>query len=304
MTAPLIVIVGPTASGKTAAAITAAQLLNGEILCADSRTIYKDTDIGTAKPSLAEQQGVIHWGLDLVYPGERFTAADFKQYAEQVINDIRSRGKTPVMVGGTGLYIDAVLFDYQFPPDSHSQREALMQWTMNELYKYCTNNNINLPYNYKNKRHVVQAILQSNINLQRRNVPASNSIIVGIATDKEELRTRIRHRAEQMFEHGVVDEAIKLGKLYGWDSEAMTGNIYRLLKQHLEGTLTRQQVNEQFITLDYRLAKRQMTWFKRNKYITWAPREDAVNSILRQVESNFESWYNDVHRRGNTKKND
>lgn len=110
--APLIVITGPTASGKTASAIQLAQLVGGEIICADSRTVYRGMDIGTAKPTLAEQAGVPHWGLDLVSPDERFTLYDFQQYAYAKIAEIRGRGHTPMLVGGSGLYISAVIYHY------------------------------------------------------------------------------------------------------------------------------------------------------------------------------------------------
>ena len=111
---PVIVIVGATASGKTGAAIAIAKKIGGEIISADSRTIYKYMDIGTAKPSMVERNGVPHFGFDLVEPNGRFTVADFKQYAEQKIYEIRQRGRVPIVVGGTGLYVDALVFNYQF----------------------------------------------------------------------------------------------------------------------------------------------------------------------------------------------
>ena len=107
---PLVVIVGPTASGKTALAIELAEQHNGEIICADSRTVYKYMDVGTAKPNQVEQARVPHWGIDLIEPGDYFSAADFKNYAVQKIEEIRGRGHIPFLTGGTGLYIDAVLF--------------------------------------------------------------------------------------------------------------------------------------------------------------------------------------------------
>ena len=110
----LLVIVGPTASGKTSLAIEVAKKYNGEIICADSRTIYKGMDIGTAKPSKAEQQEIAHHLLDIIEPGEVFSAADFKKACVESVKDIRERGKLPIVVGGSGLYIDAYLFDYQF----------------------------------------------------------------------------------------------------------------------------------------------------------------------------------------------
>src|SRR5215216_6778680 len=111
---PLITIVGPTASGKTSLAVELAEQFGGEIICADSRTVYRGMDIGTAKPSKADQKRVPHWGIDLVDPDQKFSAADFKVYANQKIKEIRARGHIPFLVGGTGLYVDAVIFDYQF----------------------------------------------------------------------------------------------------------------------------------------------------------------------------------------------
>lgn len=110
----VIVILGPTGSGKTSVSIKIAKEIGGEIISADSRAIYKYMDIGTAKPSLAEQDGVPHFGFDLVEPGERFTVADWKAYAEQKIAEIQARGRVPMIVGGTGLYIDSLIYDYQF----------------------------------------------------------------------------------------------------------------------------------------------------------------------------------------------
>lgn len=281
---PLIVIVGPTASGKTSLAVEMAERFNGEIICADSRTVYKEMDIGTAKPSAEDQARVPHWGLDLVEPNERFTAADFKSYAEWKIREIRARGNVPFMVGGTGLYVDAVLFDYQFGAPADDQlREKLNTLSIDELHQYCTEHNVKLPENAFNKRYVIRAIEQKNINTKRRHEPISTSIIVGITTNRDELRTRIALRTEQLFEDGVVEEAIILGKKYGWDSEAMTGNIYPLIQLYLEGQLTEAELKEKFTTSDWRLAKRQLTWLKRNEFIRWLPLTEAklyIQSVL------------------------
>lgn len=283
---PLIVIVGPTASGKTTLAIKLAKELGGEIICADSRTIYKEMDIGTAKPTKREQDMVPHWGIDLVEPGERFTVADFKKYALEKIIAIRARGKVPFLVGGTGLYIDAVILDYQFGRDMEPQRRyALEQMSTEQLQEYCFNNNILLPENPQNRRHLIRTIEQNGINKQRRRKPIDASIIVGIATDREALRTKIIARSEQILTNGVVKEAIELGKKYGWETEAMTGNIYPLIHSYLQGERSLDSVKLDFVTLDARLAKRQLTWFRRNPHIVWLTQEEAASYIREALAS-------------------
>ena len=141
---PVIVIVGPTASGKTGAAIELAKKIGGEVISADSRAIYKYMDIGTAKPSKEEMDGVPHFGIDLVEPGERFTVADFKAYAEQKIEEIRKRGHVPIVAGGTGLYVDALVYNYHFNEavqKSYADRQEIeegyvvlgIKWDMDKL---------------------------------------------------------------------------------------------------------------------------------------------------------------------------
>lgn len=273
---PLVVIVGPTASGKTALAIELAKKCGGEIICADSRTIYKYMNIGTAKPTKAEQATVPHWGIDLVEPGEYFSAADFKRYADKKIEEIRSRGHVPFLVGGTGLYVDSVIFDYQFGERADQEtRQKLQRMSLDELHDYCKKNGITLPENYKNKRYVIRSIERNNQKPQKLVVPVSNSIIVGIATEKSILRTRIEQRAEQIFEDTVIDEAKSLGDKYGWDNEAMKSNIYPLIYKFIKGDISLVDAKNTFITLDWRLAKRQMTWLRRNPYINWLALDDA-----------------------------
>lgn len=284
--APLIVITGPTASGKTGLAVELARQFNGEIICADSRTIYKGMDIGTAKPSVQEQLAVPHWGLDLVEPGDYYSVSDFKVYADQKIGEIRARGHIPFLVGGTGLYIDAVLFNYQFgPPADVSLRQKLEMMTLDELYNYCHISNVILPENEKNKRYVIRAIEQKGVNVGRRDVPIENSIVVGIATEKEILHQRIADRTEQLFDNGVVDEAIMLGKKYGWDSEAMTANVYRIAHSYSENEMTLDEAKERFTTLDRQLAKRQLTWLRRNLYVQWLGLSEA-RAYLTQLLAN------------------
>ncbi len=280
---PLVVIVGPTASGKSATAMRIAQEFDGEIICADSRTIYKGMDIGTAKPSTEDQAVVPHWGLDLVEPGELFTAADFKLFAQQKIAEIRSRGHLPMVVGGTGLYVDGLIFDYDFIESDPKLRSQLEAMTTDELKQYCYNNNILLPENHQNRRHLMSAIERKNASGKRLNIPIANSLVVGINTERDVLRARITQRAEQLFENGMVEEAKLLGKKYGWDSEAMTGNIYKLVKQYLDGDFDEAELKQRFITSDWQLAKRQLTWLKRNQFIHWTSFDDAYTYIKKQL---------------------
>lgn len=283
---PLVVIVGPTASGKTGLAVDLAERYGGEIICADSRTVYKTMDIGTAKPTLSELQRVPHWGIDLVEPDDLFTAADFQRYAIDKITEIRGRGKIPFLVGGTGLYVDGVIFDYRFGPKVDNQRrQDLMSMSLDDLYYYCKNNNIQLPENKRNKRYIVRAIEQNTINNSSRSEPISNSIIVGIATDRDVLRTRIVARIEQLFENGAAEEAKALGEKYGWNSESMTGNVYRLMPKYLKGELTLDQLKARCVVLDWQLAKRQLTWFRRNKHIVWRNLNDAGLYIASVLDS-------------------
>lgn len=280
---PLVVIVGPTASGKSSLAMDIARRYNGEIICADSRTVYKYMDIGTAKPSKKDQAEIPHWGLDLVEPGERFTAADFKKYAETAIETIRRNGKLPILVGGTGLYVDGVVFDYLFVETDLTLRKELERLSLEELKEYCANNNVNLPENENNRRYVVRAIEQKNTSGTRLNEPITNSIIVGIATESSFLRERIERRAEQLFETGMVEEAKMLGEKYGWNSEAMTGNIYKLVKEFVDGQFDEAELKQRNAIADWQLAKRQITWLKRNPFIHWVALDDAFSYIASRL---------------------
>ena len=289
---PLLVIVGPTASGKSDLAMKVATKYDGEIICADSRTIYRGMDIGTAKPSAEEQKQVPHHSLDVVSPGDRFTVYDFQQLAFRAIEDIRSRNKLPVMVGGTGLYIDSVIFNYQFPKQIPLKTRLRYEgMSTEELYKYCIKNNIKLPENYKNKRHLINSIVRKNDNNSSNNRIIDNIIIVGITTSKEELKQRIIQRAEHMFDQGVVDEAKKLGEIYDWNNEAMTGNIYPLIKKYIDDNLSYEEVIDKFTTLDWQLAKRQITWLKRNSHIQWMTK-DLVFSYISDRLDNWQARTN------------
>lgn len=284
---PLVVIVGPTASGKSTLALDIARQFGGEIICADSRTVYKGIDIGTAKPSRADQIAVPHWGLDLVAPNEPFSVSDFKKYANRIIEEIRNRGHIPLLVGGTGLYINAVIFDYQFgAPINKKLRSELQQLTLEELTSYCKEKQINLPENSKNKRYVIRSIENSGRDIKRNNQLMAKSVVVGITTDKILLHARIEERVEQILQNGVVDEARKLGKKYGWKCEAMKSNIYPLVHSYLKNEITIDELKTKAIVTDWRLAKRQLTWLSRNKFIHWETLDEANKYLSNQLVTN------------------
>jgi len=283
---PLVIIVGPTASGKSALAIDIARRFNGEIICADSRTVYKGMDIATAKPTREDQSIVPHWGIDLVGPDQHFSVAEFKYYADQKIVEIRKRGHVPLMVGGTGLYIDAVLFGYTFGAKPNTElRLKLQHMTLQELREYCNVYHINLPENDKNKRYIIRAIENTNLPKRRNTIPVYENIIVGITTDKVVLRDRITARIEQQLKNGVVEEAKKLGKKYGWDTEPMKSNIYPIVHAYIQNEISIEQLLTRACVIDWRLAKRQLTWLRRSSLIYWDTPEGLNTYIADRLVS-------------------
>ncbi|MDQ5912831.1 MAG: tRNA dimethylallyltransferase [Patescibacteria group bacterium] len=267
---PLITIVGETASGKTSAAIEVAKRVNGEIICADSRTVYKQLDIATAKPTKAERGAIPHHLIDVVHPNEKFSAAQFKRLAEKCIQDIQKRGKVPIVVGGTGLYVDALLYNFQFTNKSNeTYRTQLLQMNDEELTTLLKTKNIDTSsLNTKNRRHVIRAIERGNTQ-PVRSVLRKNTVVLGITLGRELLKQRIATRVDQMFREGVIEEIRAVSDLYGWDVEALSGANYIVVRDHLQGKASEQDVSDAFIKRDISLAKRQRTWFKRNNDIEW-----------------------------------
>lgn len=251
----ILVIIGPTASGKTGLAIDVALELSrlrgcdmaagdfaAEVISADSRAIYKGMDIGTAKPTLEEMQGVPHWGIDLVEPDERFTVYDFVKYAREKIAEIRERGHLPIIAGGTGLYVDALVYDYDFSSDAKESQ--------------CDRAEMSDDY-----------------------------IVVGIDWPREQLRERLRLRAEKFFEQPIEEETRRLAEKYDWSLQSMRSNIYPIVRDMMAGTLSKEEAIKLFVLDDWHLAKRQLTWFKRNKNIHWLPLSEAKKWILDQYEN-------------------
>ena len=282
---PLVVIVGPTASGKTSLAIRLAKRYGGEIICADSRTVYRGMNIGTAKPSLSERQEVSHWGIDLVSPGDSFSVAQFKEYASQKIKEIRGRRRIPFLVGGTGLYVDAIVFGFQFGEGYiQDRRDDLQKMTIDQLQGYCTRRGVKLPENSKNKRYLIRSIERAGQAISRRSRPLDNIIIVGITTEKQLIKQRITDRAKKMLKDGVVEETIASARNHGWKNEAMTGHVYPIIKKIVEGTITEDQVIQEFVKTDMSLVKRQLTWFRRNPFIEWGALESCEHYLSQSLD--------------------
>ena len=191
----------------------------------------------------------------------------------------------PMMVGGSGLYIDGVIFDYQFAKSQPKVREMLESMSIEQLIEHCNNNNVTLPKNHQNKRYVIRAIERKNDTPTRSTQLIDNTVVVGIATNKAELHSRIERRADELFAMGMVEEAIEIGQKYGWKSEAMTGNIYRLVRRYYDGEVNIDELKNLSVIADRQLAKKQLTWFKRNPYIVWKSYDEANEYIKSTIST-------------------
>ena len=267
---PILVIVGETASGKSDLAFKLAQELNGEIICADSWTVRRQMDIGTAKPSAEEQAAVKHHLLDAVDPEQPYSAAVFKKQALDAIHDIQNRGKLPIMVGGTGLYIDGVIFDYNFlPAGPPGQREALEQLTREELLDKIKEQNIDLGNtDTRNKRRLMR-LLETNGAQQTKGQLQKGTIIIGLLPEREQLKERITKRVDHMLEQGLEQEVQKLAQKYGWEAEGLKGIGYREWQDYFNGSQNLETTRQRIISSTVHLSKRQRTWFKRHAQIKW-----------------------------------
>jgi tRNA dimethylallyltransferase len=277
----LVAIVGPTASGKSGLALKIAQEFNGEIIAADSRTIYKGMDIGTAKPTKKERQLVPHWGLDLVEPGQTYSAYQFKNYANKKIVDIQKRGKLPILVGGTGLYIDAVLFDFDFvDASSAGDRERLEELNTGQLQKIISQKGYQMPENHQNKRHLIRTIERQGLSGSKKDIK-KGTFVAGLLPSEEVLRERINNRAEAIFKSGVIEETDGLVKKYGKGALVNTGGIvYKICLDLLDNNIGQQVAIDTFQKNDWQYARRQRTWFRRNKFIHWySSAEQAYKEI-------------------------
>lgn len=270
MNMPLIAVVGETASGKSALGLELARIFSGEIICADSWTVYRGFDIGTAKPSAAERAAIPHHMLDIADPRDGFSAALFKEMVVSVMAQIHARGNTPILVGGTGLYVDSVLYDYGFldraDPDERARLDAM---SLVELQAYAATNGIWLDgIDVRNKRRVIRHIENRGAKPAKSQL-RQETLVLGVQLLREDLQARIEQRVEAMLAAGLEHEVLELVGLYGWDVEPMKGIGYREWRAYFAGEHNLTETKHQIIRATLQLAKKQRTWFRRNGDIQW-----------------------------------
>jgi tRNA dimethylallyltransferase len=278
---PLVVIVGETGSGKSSLAMDIARRFNGEIVGADSWTVYRDFNIGTAKPTTADMAEIPHHMFNVVTAPDGFNAALYKSMALTAIAGIVQRGKLPILVGGTGLYIDSIIFDYNFlPPGEPMERERLNSLSLDELLAEASQKRISLEaIDHRNKRRVIRAI-ETNGQVPSSRALRENTLVIGISPEREHLRERITKRVDTMMQAGLEYEVQELSATYGWGVEPMKGIGYYEWRDYFLGTQSLAQTRDRIISSTMNLAKRQRTWFKRNSSIHWLSNRDKYVDIL------------------------
>ncbi len=297
----VIVICGPTASGKTGLSIELAKKINGEIISSDSMQIYKDMTIGTAKPTLEEMQEIKHYLIDFVSPDERYSVADFKRDAENAIKEVLEKGKVPIVVGGTGLYVDALIYNIQYPEieidleyrkklEERAEKEGLEKLYL-EAQKIDKEAMEKISINDQKRIMRVLEIYhqtgktKTELEAESRSIEAQyDYLIYGIDMDREKLYDRINMRVDIMLEQGLIEEVKLLLEKYKHFPTAMQGLGYKEVACYLKGLLTKEEMVEILKRETRRYAKRQLTWFRKNKEIKWIdgllPKDENIQKIL------------------------
>ncbi len=282
----IVAIAGPTASGKTALSIDIAKKYNGEIVSCDSMQIYKHMNIGTAKPREEEKCGIPHYMIDEVSPNESFSVVEYVRRARGYIDDILSRNKLPVLVGGTGLYLDSIINNTKFSDAEGDEKyraelEKMAETKGNEaVHKLleeidpCSAEKIHA----NNLRRVIRALeiykttgkTMTQVNAESVREPLYDALIIGLNMDRELLYDRINRRVDIMMEQGLYDEVRKILEM-GIDkrSTAMQAIGYKELIEYLDGGASLEAAVDKIKQESRRYAKRQLTWFKRNEKINW-----------------------------------
>lgn len=285
---PLVVVVGETASGKSRIGMQLAERFGGEIIAADAWTVYEYFNIGTAKPSSQDRKRVNHHLVDVFKPTGHCNAAEYKQLAIQAVNEVSSRGKLPILVGGTGLYVDSVLFDYQFRSRADTDtRNVLNTMTNDQLLAEVIG--LGLPtedIDTANNRRLIRLIESRGVKAEKSPL-RKNTLILGQALPREELKTRVTRRVEAMFASGLELEVNKLVKQYGWDVSPMQAIGYREFQAYFEESQTLDETKALIIRNTMHLAKKQRTWFKRNKSIHWVDSDKEAVALVTTFLNNY-----------------
>ena len=296
----VIVICGPTASGKTALSIELAKQINGEIVSCDSMQIYKDMDIGTAKPTIDEMQGIKHYLIDFVLPDQRYSVADFKNDAKKAIKEILEKGKTPIIVGGTGLYVDSLIYeieyqDIKFDEEYRNKLERIAdEEGLDKLYEEAKKiDEKAIEKISKNDRKRILRILeiyhatgknktQQEIESRKKEVEYDYHVYA-LNWNREKLYERINKRVDIMIDQGLIDEVKTVYEKYSKFPTAMQGLGYKEVVEYLENKLTKEEMIEKIKQETRRYAKRQMTWFRKNKQTIWLDGENKIQNNIKII---------------------
>ncbi|MES2953124.1 MAG: tRNA (adenosine(37)-N6)-dimethylallyltransferase MiaA [Patescibacteria group bacterium] len=289
----VIVIVGPTASGKSALAVSLARALDGEIVSADSRQVYRNLDIGTGKIRPEEMQGIPHHLIDIAEPASQYTVNDYTRDARVAIEGIQKRGKLPIVCGGTGYYIDALIDGISIPevPPNPELRTRLTEKTTIELYEMlCTKDPrraANIDPN--NPRRLVRALEIAEalgaVPEARLTKTPYEPLFIGISLPPEELKKKIEKRLGERLLEGMIEEVQGLHDTVGlsWERLDLFGLEYRFIAQYLQGILTKAEMQKELFLAICDYAKKQRTWFRRNKRIHWVQSPEEASLVVKQA---------------------
>lgn len=299
----LVAIVGPTGSGKSQLALRLAQAFNGEIVSADSRQVYRYMDIGTAKPSPKELSLVPHHLIDIVNPDEAFSLAQYQALAYRAIEDIQEHHKLPILVGGSGLYVWAVLEGWRIPPVSpdpefrHSLEEKAANTGVDELYQELMRVDpaAAQKIDRRNVRRMIRALevhrktRASFSQLQDKEAPSFHTLIIGLTTDRTELYRRIDLRVDEMIRQGLVAEVEKLVNMgYDFNLPAMSSIGYKQIGLFLRGGLTLTAAIQQIKFETHRFVRHQYAWFQlKDERIHWFDMSSQIDSEIETVLAKF-----------------
>ena len=300
----VIVICGPTATGKTSLSIELAKRVNGEVISADSMQIYKEMNIGSAKVTIDEMQGIKHYLIDCVLPNERYSVANYKQDAKMAIEEILSKGKVPIVVGGTGLYIDSLIYEIEYKDikineEYRSELEKIRnEQGLEALYKKAVEIDPEAmkkisPNDFKRITRVLEIYestgktkTQQEAESRLNEIPYDYKVFA-IDYDREKLYERINKRVDIMVAKGLINEVQYLLKKYNEFPTSMQGLGYKEVKQYLDGELSKEEMIEKIKQDSRRYAKRQFTWFRKNKQTIWidgqAKISDNIDIILEET---------------------